>query len=98
MEVCKLNEENNQTGIAESIILTDNDGNDLQFDIMDVLEYKGSVYYVLLPADEIGTDTEYVILREIKDNESGETLLEGFDDAELLEAVFSEYKKRHVTV
>lgn len=92
-----MNEENNQNTDAESIILTDADGNDLEFDIMDAFEHKGNVYYVLLPADEIGADTEYVILRETKNDETGETLLEGFDDAALLNELFGIYKSRHVS-
>ena len=92
-----MNEENTQNENTESIILTDADGNDLEFDIMDIFDYKSNVYYVLLPADEIGSDTEYVILREAKDAESGETLLEGFDDPALLDELFKLYKNRHIS-
>ena len=92
-----MNEENTQNAYAESIMLTDADGNELEFDIMDAFDYKGSVYYVLLPADEIGADTEYVILREAKNEETDETVLEGFDDPALLDEVFKLYKSRHVT-
>lgn len=93
-----MNEEISQTAACESVILTDSAGNDLEFDVMDAFSYNGCIYYVLLPTDEIGVNAEYLILRETKDSETGESLLEGFDDAELLETVFSEYKKRHISV
>ena len=35
----------------ESIVLYDEDENEIEFDIMDKLVYKGETYYVLLPVD-----------------------------------------------
>ena len=49
----------------ESIVLYDEDENEIEFDIMDKLVYKGETYYVLLPVDCDSDDLEFVILREL---------------------------------
>ncbi|MBR5947636.1 MAG: DUF1292 domain-containing protein [Clostridia bacterium] len=74
----------------KSILLTDEDDNEIEFDIMDSFEFEGENYYVLLPVDDDSDDIEYVILRE-----KGEGELIGIDDEATLDRVFSEYKKRN---
>ena len=76
----------------ESIVLYDEDENEIEVDSMDKLGYKGETYYVLLPVDYDSDDVEFVILRELP-CEDGETALVGIDDEATLDAVFDEYKK-----
>ncbi len=75
-----------------TILLTDEDDNEIEFDVMDKFPYKGMNYYILLPVDYDADDVEFVILRE--DTVDGETALMGIDDVETLDAVFDEYKRR----
>ena len=73
----------------ELIELVDDDGKVLNFKLLDVTEYKGVKYTLLLPAEpneEIAED-EVVILRL---NEEEETL-EPIEDEALLEEVFDFY-------
>ena len=79
-----LNEEN------EIIELVDDDGKVIKFKLLDVTEYKGEKYTLLLaaePSDEIADD-EVVIFRL---NEKEETL-EPIEDENLLEEVFEFYQ------
>lgn len=65
------------------IVITDEEGNDLECEVLDSVVYEGGNYVVLLPVEEESFEPEAVILRE---NAKGE--LEGFDDGDVLDAVF----------
>ncbi len=75
---------------SEIIELVDDDGKIIKFKLLDVTEYKGEKYTLLLaaePDDEIAED-EVVIFRL---NEKEETL-EPIEDEQLLEEVFEFYQ------
>lgn len=84
----ELNEEELDDGIIE---LVDDDGKVINFKLLDVTEYKGVKYTLLLaaePNEEIAED-EVVIFRL---NEEAETL-EPIEDEKLLEEVFEFYQQ-----
>ena len=74
----------------KSIILIDENENEIEFDIMDEFEFEDEKYTVLLPVDDDSDDLEFVILRD-----AGDGALAGIDDGDLLDRVFALYKKRH---
>ena len=51
-----------------NIILTDEDGNEVEFEFCASIEYDGNEYVVLLPTDD--DDGEVVILQVMEDEES----------------------------
>lgn len=65
----------------EIYTLTDEDGNELHFALLETLEDNGSVYKALIPVNEDGEEesNEYVILKCSVD-ENGEDILETIDD------------------
>lgn len=74
----------------ELIELIDEDGNVINFKLLDVTEYKGQKYTLLLaaePNDDIAED-EVVIFRY---NEEAETL-DPIEDESLLQEVFDFYQ------
>ena len=74
------------------ITLTDDDGNDISFEVLDTIEYKERLFAVLLPFED--EDDEVVIL-EVIPGESPE--FDDFitvDDEALLNEVFVEFQKR----
>ncbi|MBR4434648.1 MAG: DUF1292 domain-containing protein [Clostridia bacterium] len=75
----------------ESLVLVDEDENEIEFDIMDRFEFDGANYFVLLPVDYDDDEIEYVILRD-----DGNESLCGIEDGDLLDRVFEEYKKRNI--
>ncbi len=79
-----------QNDYTKSLILIDEDDNEIEFDLMDKFEFKGESYLVLLPVDDDSDEVEYVILRD-----AGDGSLAGIDDEETLDRVFEEYKKRN---
>lgn len=75
----------------ELIELVDDDGNVINFKLLDVTEYKGVKYVLLLaaePNEEIAED-EVVIFRLNEDEET----MEPIEDDALLEEVFEFYQQ-----
>ena len=74
------------------ITVTDEDGNDIELELLDALEHKGQTYMAFFPAvpeDETDEDSEdygMVILKSIQEN--GEELLSTLDSEEELTEVY----------
>ena len=67
--------------------LTDEDGNESEFELLATAEIEGVVYYALVPATETENEyAEYVVLRLEKD-EDGEDVLVTIEDDEEFDRV-----------
>ena len=67
---------------SEIYTLTDEEGNELQFEVIASAEVNGTVYYAMIPVDdqpEAEDVYEYVVLKEETD-EDGEKILVTIDD------------------
>ena len=63
------------------VILTDEEGNEKEFEHIDTLEDKGTVYMAFIPAElNLEEEAEVVILKIVE--EDGEELLASVDDEE----------------
>ena len=67
----------------EYYTLTDEDGNELKFELIAKAELKGTQYFAFVPAEEDGDDEdegilEYTILKSVM--EDGEEMLVSIDD------------------
>ena len=79
--------------IEDSILLTDEDGNEAAYDIADYIEVEDKEYVVLVPQDE--EDDEVVILRVEEDPEDEDTeLFVPEEDEDVLMKVFEIFKDR----
>lgn len=92
----------NNEANREFYTLNDEDGNEIEFELIGTVEVKGVTYFAMIPADaadkaqEDGGFCEYVILKSEKD-ENGEDMFvtvdddDEFDDiADLFDDMFSE--------
>ena len=73
------------------ITLTDEDGNDIELEYVDALEYEGQTYMAFGPAvedeaDEESEDYGLVILKSVMEN--SEELLSTLDDEAELEKIY----------
>jgi len=78
------------------IILNDENGNEVQFEFLDLIEYEDEEYVVLLPVEEESEDEigEVVILKvEATESEEEESYV-GVDDEEVLNKVFEIFKEK----
>ena len=73
------------------LVLTDEDGAETEFEYLDVIEYEGNEYLVLLPTEE-GND-EIVILQIEPVDEENENYL-SVSDENILNAVYGIFKER----
>lgn len=78
------------------IILNDEEGNEVQFEFLDLIEYNSEEYVVLLPvADENEEDPGEVVILKVEETEgSDEESYVGIEDQEELNAVFQIFKDK----
>ena len=75
---------------VEILTLTDEEGNDAQFEYLDCIEYCGKEYLVLLPAND--DSSEIVILEVEPVDEETENYVSVSDQA-VLDAVYAVFKE-----
>ena len=73
------------------VTLLDEDGNEVQFEFLDLEQYQEKEYVILLPAGD--TDGEVVILQVEELDDENEAYI-GVDDPDVLEAVFARFKAK----
>lgn len=93
MEILDLdNEPENEQDETEILTLTDENGEDTDFEYLDCMQYNGKEYLVLMPADE--PDTQIVILEVEPIDEENENYLAVEDEA-VLNAVYDLFKEKY---
>lgn len=74
------------------IVLTDDEGNDVEFEYLDTVEYEGSEYIVLIENVE---EADEVIILKIESLDDENENYVGVEDEETLQAVFQIFKERY---
>jgi len=90
--------ENNEILMEEEesiLTLTDENGEDMEFEYLDCIEYQDKEYLVLMPVDE--ESGEIVILEIQPVDEENENYLAVEDEA-VLDAVYGNFKERYKDV
>ena len=77
---------------AAILTLTDENGNDQNFEYLDVIEYQGKEYLILMPAEE--EETHIVILEIEPVDEENENYL-SISDEDVLNTVYGIFKERY---
>ena len=87
-----FNEESEE--IDNIIVLNDENGEEVPFEFLDLIEYEGEEYVVLLPVEEDEEADEVVILK-LEDTESeDEESYVSVDDEEVLNTIFEMFKEK----
>ena len=81
------------------ITLTDDDGNDIELEYIDALEYNGTTYMAFFPAgEEDGGDgedeEEYGLIILKSQMENGEEMLVTIDDENELNTVYDQFMEQ----
>lgn len=91
-------ENQNEEELSNIVTLKDEDGLDVQFEFLDLIEYEGENYVILLPVEESedGEADEVVILKEDKSQEVDEEdeAYESVEDEETLNKIFQIFKDK----
>ena len=76
------------------IVLNDENGDEVEFEFLDLIAYENEEYVVLFPVEESDEAGEVVILKlEETDNDSEESYV-SVDDEDTLMAVFNIFKDK----
>ena len=91
-----MSEDVNNAGeeLDNIIILNDEEGNEVKFEFLDLIELDGEEFVVLLPTEE-EEDSEEVVILKVEDSEDDE--MESYvsvDDEETLNTVFEMFKEK----
>lgn len=76
----------------ENLLLTDDEGNELECEYLDSIEYQGKEYVILYPLDQDENEGEVIIMEVTAVDEENEEF-RTIDDEDLLDAIFEEYMK-----
>ena len=90
-------DENLNDELDNIVILNDEDGNEVKFEFLDLVDYEDEQYVVLLPMmeDDEEDDGEVVILKlEDTEDDSEEESYVSVDDEEVLMKVFEIFKEK----
>lgn len=85
-------EELNMEELDNIVVLSDEDGNEVSFEYLDLIEYQGDEYVVLLPVDEEEDDVVILKVLPIPGNDEEEDYV-SVDDEDTLLAVFEIFKE-----
>ena len=91
-------EENFDEEIDNIVTLNDEEGNEVKFEFLDLVELDDEEYVVLLPVTEEGEEDEgEVVILKVEDNDdedSDEESYVGVEDEEILNKVFEIFKEK----
>ena len=79
------------------ILLTDEEGNDIAFEFLDLIKYQEDEYVVLSPVEEEEDEDEesqVMILRLEEETEDGGETYSSVDDDSIIEAVYNIFKEK----
>lgn len=77
------------------IVLNDEEGQEVQFEFLDLIEYEDEEYVVLLPIEETEEDSGEVVILKVEDTDSeDEESYVSVDDQETLNTVFEMFKEK----
>ncbi|MCD8161505.1 MAG: DUF1292 domain-containing protein [Clostridiales bacterium] len=75
----------------DELILTDEDGNDITFQLLDVITHQGGRYLVLQDPE----DENYVVIMREEEQHGDESTFTELEDEALLETIFALFKERN---
>ena len=71
--------------------LTDEEGNEVEFELIDSVDYEGVEYLILLPPEEEASE---VVILEVEPHSDGTENYLTVDNEDVLNAVFGIFKER----
>ena len=74
------------------VLFTDDHGNEIEFEFLDLLDHNGAQYAILLPVDE-GADE--VLIMRLEQDENGQESYVSVEDDAVMNAVFDIFKEKN---
>ena len=73
------------------VVLTDEEGNEVGFEFIDLIQYQGEEFVVLLPCED---ENNEVVILKVEDGDTEEENYVSVDDEDTLMAVFEIFKEK----
>ena len=93
-----MNENYEGEELDNIVILNDEDGNEVKFEFLDLVELDNEEYVVLLPVTAEGEEEEgEVVILKVEDNDDEDSEEESYvsiEDEEVLNKVFEMFKEK----
>ena len=84
-----------EEGLDNIIVLNDENGEEVPFEFLDLIELDGEEYVVLLPVEEDEEEAGEVVILKVEDTESEEEeSYVSVEDEEVLNKVFDMFKEK----
>ena len=81
--------------IDNIVILNDEEGNEVQFEFLDLIEYDGEEYVILLPVEEeVSEEPGEVVILKLENTSDEEESYVSVDDENVLNNVFEIFKEK----
>ena len=82
--------------IDNIVILNDEEGNEVQFEFLDLIEYDGEEYVILLPVEEeeVSEEPGEVVILKLENTSDEEESYVSVEDEETLNKVFEIFKEK----
>lgn len=81
--------------VDKIVILNDEEGNEVQFEFLDLIEYNEEEYVILLPVeDEISEEPGEVVILKVESTSEDEESYVSVEDEEVLNNVFEIFKEK----
>lgn len=84
-------EERQDEELDNVIVLTDDEGNDVEFEWLDTIELNDKTYVVVLPTED---DSDEVVILKIESEEDEDTFV-GLEDEDEINEVFEAFKEKN---
>lgn len=80
----------------DTLTLSDEEGNEIEFELMDVIEYDGNEYAILLPMESENNDgVDEVVILLVESETEDEQFFAAVEDREVELAVFNIFKEKY---
>ena len=90
-----MNENYEGEELDNIVILNDEEGNEVQFEFLDLIEYNEEEYVILLPVeDEISEEPGEVVILKVESTSEDEESYVSVEDEEVLNNVFEIFKEK----
>lgn len=77
------------------IVLNDEDGVEHKFEFLDLIEYDGEEYVILLPTEDEEPDADEVVILKVEDSDaSDEESYASVEDEQTLNTIFEIFKEK----
>lgn len=76
------------------IMLEDEQGNQIEFEVIDVYEYMGNTYFAMLEKLDEGEENDEVLIMKVEDTDDENPELIMVEDEKELQEAFEEFVRR----